>query len=263
MLWQGTSRPIAPVTLACPPRPWREQQAVSELQEHTLMRFWRRSAVAGAIGLACAAWCLGEPPAATKPAQADASSASAVRAAVQSGVDEALAVLRDTTLTPAQKKQGIKDVFAKGIDFDTLSRLALGPSWSGLTDPQRVEFVKEFRTHLLAICGQATEQYKNEEVTLAEDRQEPRGDWTVQTRITRKKADGSVQQVANVDFRMRLKNDRWQMIDVSIEGIRMAAGFRAQFQAVMADGGIDRVLKTLREKNAAREKADRESHAAE
>lgn len=237
------------------------------------MRIWRHSVIAGAIGLACAAWCLGDPPAATKPTQADAASAttapaqseaataSAVRAAVQSGVDEALAVLRDATLTPAQKRQGVEDVFAKSIDFDTLSRLALGPSWSDLTDTQRVEFAQEFKKHLLAICGQATEHYKNEEVTLAEDRKEPRGDWTVQTRITRKKADGSLQKVANVDFRMRQKNDRWQLIDVSIEGIGMAAGFRGQFQAVLADGGIDRVLKILREKNAARDKADRDSHA--
>ena len=225
------------------------------------MRIWRHSVVAGAIGLVWAVGCLGEPPAATAPAQADAESASTARDVVKTGVDEALAVLRDTTLTPAQKKQEIADVFAKSIDFDTLSRLALGSTWSDVTDTQRVEFVKEFKKHLLAICGLATEKYKNEEVTLAEDREEPRGDRTVQTRITRKKADGSLLQVASVDFRMRLKNDRWQLIDVSIEGISMAAGFRSQFQAVLTDGGIDSVLKILREKNAAREKADHDSHA--
>jgi phospholipid transport system substrate-binding protein len=60
---------------------------------------------------------------------------------------------------------------------------------------------------------------------------------------------------------MRLKDERWRLIDVSIEGIGMAAGFRAQFQAVMTKGGIDRVLQILREKNASREKADSDSHA--
>ena len=223
------------------------------------MKTRRHSLLESVIGMSWVVWSLAQPTAPAASEQDDAASAPEVRAAVQAGIDEALAVLRDTTLTSTLKKERVADVFAQRIDFDTLSRLALGPHWDDLTDPQRVEFVQEYREHVLAISGQATEHYKDEGVTLVELRREPRGDWTVQTHITRGNPNGPVQRVARVDFRMRRKDGHWRLIDVSIEGIGMAAVFRAQFQAVLSDGGIDRVLKILREKNAARRNADRDS----
>jgi ABC-type transporter MlaC component len=51
------------------------------------------------------------------------------------------------------------------------------------------------------------------------------------------------------------------VIDVLIQGISMAGSFRAQFTAIMKDGGFERLMQLLREKNAANEAASGEGAA--
>ena len=41
---------------------------------------------------------------------------------------------------------------------------------------------------------------------------------------------------------------------MTIDGVSLMANFRAQFQEIMANGGIDRMMKLLRDKNAAADK---------
>ena len=41
------------------------------------------------------------------------------------------------------------------------------------------------------------------------------------------------------------------MIDLIIERVSLVSNYRSQFQEVMANGGMDKLLQLLREKNAA------------
>ena len=176
---------------------------------------------------------------------------------VEEGCAQALAVLRDKNLSPAQKGQKIEEILKSGFDFDTFSRLALGPTWAQLSDAQREEFVKLFTEHVLGICRHAADQYINQEAAVSGDRPGSRGDWTVHIRIFAINEDKTQRNVATVAFRLRQKDGRWRVIDLTIDGISMAVTFRAQFVAVMSDGGIDRVLQVLRQKNAARHQQQR------
>jgi len=79
------------------------------------------------------------------------------------------------------------------------------------------------------------------------------GDVTVLTKIIGDK-DGKRQDLAKVDYRLR-KRGEWRVIDVTVEGVSLVANFRSQFQSIMANGGINRLLSLLHEKNAAGEGA--------
>jgi ABC-type transporter MlaC component len=114
---------------------------------------------------------------------------------------------------------------------------------------------------MVGICTKFTKGYDDEEVIILGDKAEAKGDWTINTRILKKPANGAQEEVAKVDFRMRQKDDRWKVIDFNIAGISMAATFRAQFLVIMKDGGIDKLLKIMRDKNAAGEKATRTADA--
>jgi len=52
---------------------------------------------------------------------------------------------------------------------------------------------------------------------------------------------------------LRQRNGEWKIIDVLIERVSLVSNYRSQFQAIMANGGIDRLLELLREKNASGE----------
>jgi phospholipid transport system substrate-binding protein len=170
----------------------------------------------------------------------------APRAIIEETVEEVLGILRDSARSDAQRRSELEALALERFDFRTMSRLVLAKYWKRFDAEQQREFVEEFRTFLANDYGSRLERYEQEDVVVLGERQEPRGDVTVQTKIVGGENDGAL-----VDYRMRNRKGEWRIIDVVIEGISLVANFRDQFREVMSSDGPDRLLEKLREKNAA------------
>ena len=160
-----------------------------------------------------------------------------------------IAVLQNKGANGEAKRTKIRGIAEGYMAFPTMSRLVLARNWQGLSDEQKQEFTEQFKQHLSVTYGRNVESYNNEKVQISGDRDEGRGDWTVQTKILRPQGGGDIL----VDYRLRQVNGEWKVIDLVIERVSLVSNFRSQFQDVMAQGGIDRLLKVLREKNSAGE----------
>jgi phospholipid transport system substrate-binding protein len=161
--------------------------------------------------------------------------------------DAVIAVLREQGLSADAKRTKIQDIVKDYADYETMSRLVLARNWAGLSDDQKKQFIEEFKQHLAMTYGRNVESYHDEKVQITGSRDEGRGDFTVQTKIVRPSGGADIL----VDYRLRQKNGEWKVIDLVIERVSLVSNFRSQFQEVMANGGIDRVIKLLRDKNAA------------
>jgi phospholipid transport system substrate-binding protein len=158
-----------------------------------------------------------------------------------------IAVLQEKNLSADAKREKIRGIVQGYVDFSTMSRLVLARNWASLSDSQKGEFVEEFKQHLSVVYGKNVESYNNEKVQITGDRDEGRGDWTVQTKIIRPQGGADIL----VDYRLRQIDGNWKVIDLIIERVSLVSNFRSQFQEVMANGGIEKLLQLLREKNAA------------
>ena len=166
---------------------------------------------------------------------------------VKSLSDAVIAVLQDKGASADQKRNKIQEIVKQYTDFDTMSRLILARNWKALDDGKKQLFVEEFREHLSVTYGRNVESYHDEKVQVIGDRDEGRGDWTVQTKILRPGGGADIL----VDYRLRQESGTWKVIDMVIERVSLVSNYRSQFQDLMANGGIDKVLTVLREKNAA------------
>jgi phospholipid transport system substrate-binding protein len=169
------------------------------------------------------------------------------REVVHKLTDAVIAVLQEKNLNAEAKRERIRGIVEGFLDFQTMARLVLARNWNQLDDTKKKEFVEEFKQHLSVTYGKNVESYNNEKVQIVSDRDEGRGDWTVQTKILRPQGGGDIL----VDYRLRQMGGEWKVIDLVIERVSLVSNFRSQFQDVMANGGIDRLLQLLREKNAA------------
>ncbi len=176
-----------------------------------------------------------------------AADGSAPRAVVQKVSDDTIAVLADKSLSADGKRERIEQIVYANADFDTLSKLVLARSWSTFTPEQQKEFVNEFKRHLSVTYGKNVENYNNEKVVITGDREEARGDWTVNSKILR---GGGADDVL-VDYRLRQQDGQWKIIDFVIERVSLVANFRSQFQDILGQGsdGPARLLRLLHEKN--------------
>ena len=194
----------------------------------------RRAAVA--LALAAALHAL---PAAGNPALR-----SAPIQMIEETVAEVLAVLNDAALSTADKRSRLEDLAHAHFDFETMSRLVLARNWKRFSKPQQVEFVEEFKNFLAHSYGDRIDRYTEEKVEVTGERQEPRGDVTVKTRIV-----GGQYSDAVVNYRVRQRDGEWRVIDVVVEGISLVFNYRDQFKEVVSRHGPEGLLKRLREKN--------------
>jgi phospholipid transport system substrate-binding protein len=173
------------------------------------------------------------------------------RAFIQSILDNVTTILRNPKLNSSQRSQAVREIAYANIDFETLSRLTLAQNWRALSPDKQAEFVREFRLHLSATYSHTTDNYDNERLTVSADRKEPNADWTVETKIVGNQQANNKPVDVKVDYRLRQKDNQWKVIDVTVDGVSLVANFRSQFQEIISNGGIEQLLKLLREKNAA------------
>ena len=168
------------------------------------------------------------------------------RQIIEETADQILAVLRDSAMSKQQRIAQLEEIAHARFDFSTMSRLVLGRNWKKLSDEQKTDFVEQFTQYLANDYSKRIDQFEQQEIVFLGERDEPRGDVTVKTKIVDARTDD-----AAIDYRMRHRDEEWRIIDVVIEGISLVANFRDQFREVLSREGPTGLLDKLREKNVA------------
>lgn len=176
--------------------------------------------------------------------RAPAAGEATPRDVVARSLNQVLEVVHDTSLPRAERRRRLEAIARARFDTNATSRLVLARSWKRFSPPQREEFRREFEEYLLRTYGDRIDRYTEGSMEVETDRQEPRGDVTVRTRVVGGPFDGAI-----VDYRLRQREEDWRIIDVIVEGISLVANYRDQFKQVLARGGPEHLLEALREKN--------------
>ena len=172
-------------------------------------------------------------------------SEAGARAVVAETVEEVLVVLRDKSASTEDRIRSLEQIVYGRFDLYVMSRLVLARNWKRFSNQQREQYVAEFKQYLTNSYGNRIERYDQQEVEITGQREEPRGDVVVQTKIIGGEFEGAL-----VDYRLRNQDSGWRVIDVVIEGISMVSNFRDQFKEVLSRGGPDHLVAKLKEKNA-------------
>jgi phospholipid transport system substrate-binding protein len=173
-------------------------------------------------------------------------SEAGARAVIAETVDEVLAVLRDKSKPTEDRIRSLEQIVYGRFDLYVMSRLVLARNWKRFSEAQKEQYVAEFKQYLTNSYGNRIERYDQQEVEIIGEREEPRGDVVVQTKIVGGEFEGAL-----VDYRLRKHDSEWRVIDVIIEGISMVSNYRDQFKSIVSSGGPEALLEKLKEKNAA------------
>jgi phospholipid transport system substrate-binding protein len=173
-------------------------------------------------------------------------SEAGARAVIAETVEEVLTVLRDDSVSTEDRIRSLEKIVYVRFDLYVMSRLVLARNWKRFSDKQKEQYVTEFKQYLTNTYGNRIERYDQQEVEIVGEREEPRGDVVVHTKILGGDFEGAL-----VDYRLRKQNSDWLVIDVVIEGISMVSNYRDQFKSIVSSGGPELLLKKLKEKNAA------------
>jgi len=131
------------------------------------------------------------------------------------------------------------------IDFNTMTKLAVGKSWKQADADQKVELVSEFKALLLNTYTNALTEYSGESIEFQPFKPEKRDDRAV-VRSVFKQASGSKVPVL---YKLR-DREGWLIYDIEVDKISLVTSYRSAFSNEIEKGGIKGLIKTMKDKNA-------------
>ena len=143
----------------------------------------------------------------------------------------------------------VQQVLYPRFDFSRMTALAVGKYWKQATPEQKTALSDEFRTLLTRTYFSTMLRYRDAKLNvkqqplLANDGKEA----TVKSDVV----VGNAQQPVLIDYVLYHTGDGWKVFNVSVEGASLVTVYRNQFAEEINKGGLDGLIQSLRNKNAA------------
>lgn len=145
-----------------------------------------------------------------------------------------------------ERRAKIMSSIKEGFDFKEMSKRILGRDWSSIT-AQEQDYFTELMTKLLEnVYIGKLEGYSGQTVGYVDER-----------------IKGSRAQVSTliedngikipVHYIMSLKDEKWMVYDINIEGVSLVRNYKEQFKSILRKEKFEGLIKVLEEKNASLE----------
>lgn len=140
-----------------------------------------------------------------------------------------------------QREAQFKDLLVEGFHIKTISRFVIGKYWKQATDEQKKAYDDIFVAFITRVYAARFDAYSGETFEMVETIKDSSGDEWVRTRI--KRPDGG--QAIAVDYRVRMFDGQYKVIDVVVEGISMLNTHRVEFASVANKRGVEGLIEEL------------------
>ena len=132
------------------------------------------------------------------------------------------------------------------VNFEVMTRSAVGPKWREATAEQRGKLQTEFKTLLVRVYSGALSQLKDHQVEITKT-QPVQGSTQL---VVQSEVRGKAEPI-KLDYRLDKAADAaaWKIIDVNVGGLWLVQNYRTQFAQAISQGGIDGLIANLVERN--------------
>ena len=130
------------------------------------------------------------------------------------------------------------------VNFEVVTRSAVGPQWRSATPEQRSQLQAEFKKLLIRVYAGALTQLRDQSVEVTKTLPVSGGNQVVVQTEVRGKGEP-----IKLDYRLDKAADAWKIIDVNVGGLWLVQNYRTQFAQELTKGGVDGLIGTLVERN--------------
>ena len=161
-------------------------------------------------------------------------------------------IVRDKEIRSGDRTRLIQVIEAKVLphfNFQSMTSLAMGQSWSKATPEQKKRLIEEFKTLLVRTYASALAAYSEQRFDFRPLRARPNDtDVTVQVRVIQSGA-----QPVPIDYSMEKTAGGWKVYDVIVGGVSLVANYRTEFNQTVRESGVEGLIKNLQAKNRSME----------
>ncbi len=142
-----------------------------------------------------------------------------------------------------KRRNTIRSLVANRFDYEEMSRRSLARHWNDRTPEERTAFVHVFADLLEASYIERIESYTDEQVIYNKEKIKGKGTYAVvSTTILTKKVD------IPIEYKVFLKNNKWWVYDVIIEGVSFISTYRSQYDSIIRKESFKALIEHMEKK---------------
>ena len=131
------------------------------------------------------------------------------------------------------------------VNFEVVTRSAVGPKWREASPEQRAKLQAEFKTLLVRVYAGALSQVRDQTVEVTKTLPVSGSSQVVVQTEVRGKGEP-----IKLDYRLDKTGEApWRILDVNVGGLWLVQNYRSQFAQELTKGGIDGLIGVLVERN--------------
>ncbi|MGA2549393.1 MAG: ABC transporter substrate-binding protein [Burkholderiaceae bacterium] len=132
------------------------------------------------------------------------------------------------------------------VDFNKMTASAVGRNWASASPEQQGQITEQFKRLLTYTYSGALSQIRDQTIQYKPFRADP-ADTLVQvnTEVVNTRGGEPVQ----LNYKLQKEADGWKIIDVNVLGVWLVQNYRNTFAQQVTSGGIDGLIKALKDKN--------------
>jgi phospholipid transport system substrate-binding protein len=170
-------------------------------------------------------------------------SAGAPTDQLRDGVDRVFKILRDPAMAgdanATRRRKAILTAAGTIFDFGEMAKRSLGQHWAARTPAERTQFVALFTDLMQQSYISKVDQHGGAKMVFRGETVD--GD-LASVRTTIPLSNGSEMPL---EYRMHTADARWQVYDLSIDGISLVSNYRSQFNKVIRTDSYETLVTRL------------------
>lgn len=147
----------------------------------------------------------------------------------------------------AAATEAVDRVVMPHINFSRMTAAAVGPAWRNATPEQRQQVIDEFKAMLIRTYAGSLDQVGDLQVVVLPMRAQADANDV----LVRSEVRGGEQPI-QLDYRLQKTPGQgmgWKVYNVNVMGAWIVDSYRSQFQREISAGGIEGLIKSLRNHN--------------
>lgn len=162
------------------------------------------------------------------------------RSFAESTSNKAAAILASDA-SDGSKLSQLENLFVSTVDTDWIARFVIGRHWKQMDAATQKQYLKKYKSYLVKHYTSNFNEY-TEGTTHEVTRVSPvkKNEYRVMMKIKR-----PVGSPIKVDYRVREKNNNYNIIDIAVEGLALLRTQRDEFGSVINKHGLDYFLNKL------------------
>jgi phospholipid transport system substrate-binding protein len=175
---------------------------------------------------------------------------TAAAAPIQALDDALLQIMRaGKTASFAERSRIAAPAIEAAFDLPQILKVSVGPRWSSIPLPQQLQLQEVFRRYTVASYVANFDGFSGEKFVILPQIRMVGSDQVVATQIVPPNDSPT-----RIDYVMRQTPSGWKAIDVLLDGsISRVAVQRSDFRSLLASGGAEALMASLRSKTASLE----------